>query len=191
MEILERHLHKLSMVCEMEYYYYLCIVSGIIEFNFVLKNLSIIQPIGAVSVDLSSCAKSEEESKHKNETPADKPEYMYNGAYQSEYEQSKIGAYQSDSESDSESESDDEPDDEEEEQEQEEQDTKNETTEIIDRLDRLVHDLHTGVTGVSTLYDSKEIHAIHKSKLFLEETAVINNNTLTSDQAYGWYPQQS
>ena len=82
----------------------------------------------------------------------DKPEYVNGGAYQSESEQSKISAYQSDSEEEEEQDpkkSDSEQSNssayQSESEEEEEQDPKNETTEIIGRLDGLAHDLDVGV----------------------------------------------
>ena len=107
-------------------------------------------------VDLSS-VESEEESKHKNDPPIDNPEYVYDGAYQSDSEQSKISAYQPESE------------------EEEEQDPKTETTEIIGRLDGLAHDLDVGVRGVSTPCKDTPTR---RGNLFPEENAVINSNAL-------------
>ena len=105
---------------------------------------------------------------------------MNDGAYQSESEQSKISAYQSDSEEEEEQDpkkSDSEQSNssayQSESEEEEEQDPKNETTEIIGRLDGLAHDLDVGVRGVSTpCRDTPP----RRGNLFPEENAVIKSN---------------
>ena len=110
----------------------------------------------------------------------DKPEYVNGGAYQSESEQSKISAYQSDSEEEEEQDpkkSDSEQSNisayQSESEEEEEQDPKNETTEIIGRLDGLAHDLDVGVRGVSTPCKDTPTR---RGNLFPEENAVIKSN---------------